>query len=64
MAEARLVAVTREGWACDECGCLFTGRVEGGVAYPDRMAPVGRRGPCDTTTACACHAAPLQRQVR
>lgn len=62
--EARLVAVTREGWACDECGCLFTGRVEGGVAYPDRMAPVGRRGPCDTTTACACHAAPLQRHVR
>jgi len=59
-----LVPVNRDGWACDECGCLFIGRVEAGVAYPDRLAPVGRRGPCDATTECACHAAPLQRHVR
>ncbi len=59
-----LVPVSRDGWACDECGCLFIGRVEAGVAYPDRLAPVGRSGPCDVTTDCACHAAPLQRHVR
>jgi hypothetical protein len=62
--DVHLVPVSRDGWACDECGCLFAGRVEGGVAYPDRMAPVGRTGPCDTTTTCACHAAPVQRHVR
>jgi hypothetical protein len=59
-----LVPATREGWVCDECGCVFVGRIDGGIAYPDRLAPVGRRGPCDLTTACACHAAPLQRRVR
>jgi hypothetical protein len=64
IAGVRLVPARREGWACDECGCVFAGRVEGGIAYPDRLAPVGRRGPCDLTTACACHAAPLQREVR
>ncbi len=64
IAGVHLVPVSRDGWACDECGCLFIGRVEAGVAYPDRLAPVGRRGPCDATTDCACHAAPLQRHVR
>ena len=59
-----LVAVERPGWACDACGCVFTGRVESGIAYPDRMAPVGRGGPCDAVTDCPCHAAPLQRRVR
>ena len=59
-----LVAVERSGWACDACGCVFTGRVESGIAYPDRMAPVGRGGPCDSMTDCPCHAAPLQRRVR
>jgi hypothetical protein len=58
-----LVAVERSGWACDVCGCVFVGRVDGGVAYPDRLAPVGRGGPCDSVTACACHAAPLQRRL-
>lgn len=64
IAGVQLVAVRREGWACDECGCVFVGRVEAGTAYPDRMAPVGRGGPCDSVTACACHEAPLQRRVR
>jgi hypothetical protein len=59
-----LVPVERSGWACDSCGCLFAGRVEAGVAYPDRFAPVGRGGPCDTTSDCECHQAPLQREVR
>ncbi len=62
--DVNLVAVTRDEWVCDECGCAFTGRVESGIAYPDRMAPVGRQGPCDASTSCACHAAPLQRRVR
>jgi hypothetical protein len=62
--DVNLVAVTRDEWVCDECGCAFAGRVESGIAYPDRMAPVGRQGPCDSSTACACHAAPLQRRVR
>ncbi len=64
IAGVQLVAVHRDGWACDECGCVFVGRVEAGIAYPDRMAPVGRGGPCDSVTACACHEAPLQRRVR
>lgn len=59
-----LIEVTRNGWACDACGCLFIGRVEGGVAYPDRFAPIGRTGACDESTDCACHGAPLQRRVR
>lgn len=62
--DVNLVAVTRDEWVCDECGCAFAGRVESGIAYPDRFAPVGRQGPCDATTACACHDAPLQRRVR
>lgn len=61
---ATLVPVTRSGWMCDVCGCLFAGRVEGTVAHPDRFAPVGRSGPCDLTVDCACHAAPVQRDVR
>jgi hypothetical protein len=61
---ARLVAATRSGWACDICGCVFAGKVEAGVAYPDRFAPVGRGGPCDLTIDCACHRAPVQREVR
>jgi len=61
---AVLVPVERAGWACDTCGCLFAGRVDAGVAYPDRFAPVGRAGPCDTTSDCDCHQAPLQRDVR
>ena len=59
-----LVPVERAGWVCDSCGCLFAGRVEAGIAYPDRLAPVGRSGPCDTTNECDCHRAPLQRDVR
>ena len=62
--EVQLVEAMRRGWACDECGCVFAGRVEAGVAYPDRLAPVGRVGPCDATTDCACHAAPVQRRLR
>lgn len=62
--DATLVAATREGWACDACGCFFAGRVEGTTAYPDRFAPVGRNGPCDSSTDCACHAAPVQREIR
>lgn len=61
---ANLVEVTRHGWVCDECGCLFAGRVEGTTAYPDRFAPVGRNGPCDGSVDCSCHAAPVQRNVR
>ena len=64
IADVQLVATTREGWVCDECGCLFAGRVEAGTAYPDRYAPIGRGGPCDSTTPCACHSAPIQREVR
>ena len=59
-----LVSVERIGWACDRCGCLFLGRVEAGIAYPDRCAPVGRSGPCDSTIDCDCHRAPVQRDVR
>ncbi len=59
-----LVEVVRTGWACDACGCVFAGKVEGGVAYPDRFAPVGRGGPCDSTSSCECHLAPIQRDVR
>lgn len=59
-----LVEVVRTGWACDACGCVFAGKVEGGVAYPDRFAPVGRGGPCDSTSPCPCHLAPVQREVR
>lgn len=62
--DASLVAVTRSGWVCDECGCFFAGRVEGTVATPDRFAPVGRSGPCDASSDCGCHAAPVQREVR
>lgn len=62
--DATLVAVSRDGWVCDSCGCFFAGRVEGTVAYPDRFAPVGRDGPCDRTVDCVCHAAPVQRDVR
>ncbi len=61
---AELVRVSRDGWACDLCGCVFLGRVESGVAYPDRFAPVGRSGPCDTSSDCVCHGAPMQRNVR
>jgi len=27
--------------SANSCGCLFLGRVEAGIAYPDRLAPVG-----------------------
>jgi len=59
-----LIAVSKSGWACTECGCVFLGRVDGGIAYPDRFAPIGRSGPCDQHFSCACHQAPLQRRVR
>jgi len=59
-----LVSVNRTSWACDACGCVFAGKVESGIAYPDRFAPVGRGGPCDNTQACDCHLAPVQREVR
>jgi hypothetical protein len=59
--DVELVAAERTGWACASCGCLFTGGTDGAVVYPDRMAPVGRGGPCDAVTECACHAAPLRR---
>lgn len=62
--DASLVEVRRDGWECEACGCFFAGTVEGTVAYPDRFAPVGRDGPCDRTTECACHAAPVQREIR
>ena len=59
-----LVEIAKIGWACTECGCVFLGRVDGGIAYPDRFAPIGRSGACDQQTECSCHAAPLQRRVR
>lgn len=59
-----LTEVERTGWACTECGCLFLGRVDAGIAYPDRFAPIGRSGACDSRTDCSCHGAPLQRRVR
>lgn len=62
--DSGLVAVSRHGWACDSCGCLFLGRVEAGTAYPDRFAPIGRVGACDVSNDCSCHRAPLQRDVR
>ncbi len=62
--DAELVAVSKSGWACAECGCVFLGRVEAGTAYPDRFSPVGRNGPCEVDVDCTCHAAPLQRRVR
>lgn len=62
--DAELVEVATSGWACAECGCVFLGRVEAGIAYPDRFAPIGRSGACDAVIDCACHAAPLQRRVR
>ena len=62
--EVELIDVERSGWVCSDCGCLFFGRVDGGIAYPDRFAPIGRSGPCDQHISCACHQAPLQRRVR
>lgn len=62
--DVELHDVTKTGWVCSECGCVFLGRVEAGVAYPDRFAPVGRAGPCDMHIECSCHAAPLQRRIR
>jgi hypothetical protein len=62
--DVELHDVAKSGWACGECGCVFLGRVEAGVAYPDRFAPVGRAGPCDMHFECSCHAAPLQRRIR
>jgi len=62
--DASLVEATKEGWVCDACGCFFAGTVEGSVAHPDRFAPIGRRGPCDGSTECACHAAPVRREIR
>lgn len=62
--DAELVAVSKTGWACAECGCVFLGRVEAGTAYPDRFSPVGRNGLCEADVDCTCHAAPLQRRVR
>lgn len=59
-----LVAISKSGWACADCGCVFLGRVEAGIAYPDRFAPVGRSGACDQQSQCHCHQAPLQRRVR
>ena len=64
IADAELVAVSKSGWACAECGCIFLGRVEGGTAYPDRFSPVGRTGLCEAEVDCTCHGAPLQRRVR
>lgn len=62
--EAELQEISRRGWVCADCGCLFLGRVEAGIAYPDRFAPIGRTGACDAQEACSCHSAPLQRRVR
>lgn len=59
-----LIEISKSGWACTECGCVFLGRVDAGIAYPDRFAPIGRSGACDKQTDCSCHAAPLQRRVR
>ena len=64
IVDVELVEISKSGWACTECGCVFLGRVEAGVAYPDRFAPIGRSGACDAVTACVCHSAPLQRRVR
>jgi len=62
--EVELLAVSKSGWACSECGCIFLGRVDGGIAYPDRFAPIGRAGACDVQIECGCHSAPLQRRIR
>lgn len=62
--DVHLLPVTRQGWVCDECGCFFAGRIERGIAYPDRFAPVGKSGPCDNGLSCICHQAPLQRRIR
>ncbi len=59
-----LIEIAKTGWACTECGCVFLGRVDAGIAYPDRFAPIGRSGACDQQIDCSCHAAPLQRRVR
>ena len=61
---AELHEISRTGWVCGDCGCVFLGRVEAGVAYPDRFAPIGRAGPCDAQEDCSCHDAPLQRRIR
>ena len=62
--DASLVEAVKEGWVCDACGCFFAGTVEGAVAHPDRFAPIGRSGPCDSATDCVCHSAPLRREIR
>ncbi len=62
--DAELHEISRTGWVCGDCGCVFLGRVEAGVAYPDRFAPIGRAGPCDAQEDCSCHDAPLQRRIR
>ena len=62
--DAELVPVSRSGWGCADCGCIFLGRVEAGTAYPDRFSPVGRNGLCEVDVDCTCHGAPLQRRVR
>ena len=62
--DVHLLPVARSGWVCDECGCFFAGRIERGIAYPDRFAPIGKSGPCDNGLSCICHQAPLQRRIR
>lgn len=62
--DVELIAISKSGWACTDCGCVFLGRVDAGVAYPDRYAPIGRSGACDGSTDCGCHDAPMQRRVR
>ena len=62
--DVSLVEATKDGGVCDACGCFFAGTVEGSVAHPDRFAPVGRTGPCDDSTRCACHKAPVRREIR
>jgi hypothetical protein len=62
--EVSLIEATKDGWVCDACGCFFAGTVDGAVAHPDRFAPVGRTGPCDGSIECACHAAPVRREIR
>ena len=64
IAGVELVAISKSGWACTDCGCVFLGQVDAGIAYPDRFAPIGRSGACDQQTECGCHDAPLQRRVR
>ncbi len=64
IAGVELIEISKTGWACTECGCVFLGRVDAGIAYPDRFAPIGRSGACDQQTECNCHDAPLQRRVR